>query len=85
MNLRSRVKRLLLTVVISCVSLQSHAEWLEEARDIMGTRVSVELWSEDVPAGRAAIEAVLADMQRIDLMMNPWNPEAKIPRSASHR
>lgn len=57
-----------------------HAEWLQEARDIMGTRVSVELWSEDPALGREAIVEAMEEMQRIDLMMNPWNPQSELSR-----
>ena len=55
------------------------AEWLERVEDgIMGTRISVELWSDDREAGNAAIEAVLAEMRRIDAAMSTYKPSSEV-------
>jgi thiamine biosynthesis lipoprotein len=76
------LRRLLCRCLCLCLFLPAalHAEWLQEARDIMGTRVSVELWSEDPALGREAIVEAMEEMQRIDLMMNPWNPQSELSR-----
>jgi thiamine biosynthesis lipoprotein len=43
------------------------AAWVERVEDgIMGTRITVELWADDPAQGQAAIEAVLAEMRRVD-------------------
>jgi thiamine biosynthesis lipoprotein len=62
-----------------CVS--ARAEWLEQVTDgVMGTRIRVELWSEERAAGEAAIEAVLAEMRRIDLAMSTYKPASEVSR-----
>src|SRR5690606_5777512 len=43
-----------------------------DTRAIMGTAVSVELWADDDAAGRAAIDAVMAEMHRIEAAMSPF-------------
>jgi thiamine biosynthesis lipoprotein len=40
----------------------------------------VELWATDRNAGNAAIEAVLADMRRIDALMSTYKPDSEISR-----
>ncbi|NND67664.1 MAG: FAD:protein FMN transferase [Halioglobus sp.] len=58
----------------------ARAEWLREEREAMGTSITVELWTEDAAAGRAAMAAVFAEFNRLDLMMNPWNPSSELSR-----
>jgi thiamine biosynthesis lipoprotein len=56
----------------------AHADWLTESQNIMGTRCSVELWSDDAARGRAAIASVFADMHRIDRLMSTWKEDTEI-------
>src|SRR5262245_45419461 len=56
----------------------AHAEWLSETQAIMGTRCSVELWSDDKSAGEAAIASVFDDMRRIDRLMSTWKEDTEI-------
>jgi thiamine biosynthesis lipoprotein len=56
------------------------AEWVYREEAIMGTRCAVELWATDRNAGNAAIEAVLADMRRIDALMSTYKPDSEISR-----
>ncbi len=57
----------------------TRAEWIEHVEDgIMGTRITVELWSQDEAAGRAAIEAVLEEMRRIDRSMSTYKPTSEL-------
>ncbi len=56
----------------------AHADWLTESQNIMGTRCSVELWSEDEARGQAAIASVFADMHRIDRLMSTWKEDTEI-------
>jgi len=58
----------LLLVLSTC----ARAEWFSDKRPIMGTAVSVELWSDDEAAAHAAIEAVMQEMVRIDETMSPY-------------
>jgi thiamine biosynthesis lipoprotein len=52
--------------------------WLRRDEAIMGTAISVELWSEDAAAGEAAIDAVMAEMHRIDHLMSPYKPVSEL-------
>jgi len=59
----------------------AQAEWLSRTVDgIMGTRIAVELWSEQRAAGEAAIDAVMADMRRIDAAMSTYKPDSELSR-----
>jgi FAD:protein FMN transferase len=52
--------------------------WQERTEAIMGTRVYVQLWSEDPASGNAAIDAVMAEMHRIDALMSHFKPESQL-------
>ncbi len=44
----------------------------------MGTRIAVELWHDDAAKGEAAIDAVMAEMHRIDELMSHYKPGSQI-------
>src|SRR5690606_787767 len=71
---------LLALVTCICTSAPVHAAWIVREEAIMGTRCAVELWSEDAAAGEAAIEAVLADMRRIDALMSTYKHDSEVSR-----
>jgi len=71
---------LLVPAMAAAYSASVQAEWLYREEAIMGTRCAVELWATDRAAGNAAIEAVLADMRRVDLLMSTYKPESEISR-----
>ena len=50
--------------------------WREEA--IMGTAIRVELWADRASEGEAAIDAVMAEMHRIDHAMSPHKPRSEL-------
>jgi FAD:protein FMN transferase len=54
--------------------------WLRREEAIMGTSISVELWSEDRAAGESAIAAVMGEMHRIDRAMSPHKPDSELSR-----
>ena len=57
----------------------ARAEWIEHVEDgIMGTRIVVELWSEDRAEGEQAVQAVLAEMRRIDAAMSTYKPTSEV-------
>ncbi len=56
----------------------AHAEWISRSEAIMGTRCSVELWSDDRAKGEAAITSVFDDMKRIDRLMSTWKEDTEI-------
>src|SRR5205085_722623 len=51
--------------------------WLRRDEAIMGTAIRVELWSEEAAAGEEAIDAVMAEMHRIDRAMSPFKPASE--------
>jgi len=56
------------------------ADWLHRDQNIMGTRCMVELWAEDAAQGEAAIEAVFADMRRIDEAMSTYKSTSLVSK-----
>jgi thiamine biosynthesis lipoprotein len=67
-------------LIIFCLFLPVHAyaEWYREGRDLMGTRVEVELWSEDEDRARRAIAGVMAAMEDVNARMNPWDESSEL-------
>jgi len=60
---------------------RAHAQgWMRREEAIMGTAIGVELWCENRAQGDAAIEAVLAEMHRIDRAMSPYKPDSELSR-----
>jgi len=55
-------------------------QWLRREEAIMGTAITVELWCADRRAGAAAIDAVMAEMHRIDRTMSPHKPDSELSR-----
>ncbi len=71
----------LVLFVLVCVGAAqcARAEWVKRVTDgIMGTRIIVELWSEDHAAAQSAIDAVLAEMRRIDETMSTYKPASDV-------
>ena len=58
----------------------ARAEWHEREAAIMGTRIAVEVWHEDADRAEAAIDAVIAEMHRIDDLMSHYKPESQLSR-----
>jgi thiamine biosynthesis lipoprotein len=68
----------LLTVLSLAAALPARADWLERTEAIMGTRCYVELWAEDPVQGNDAIDAVMAELRRIDTLMSHYKPESQL-------
>ncbi len=58
--------------------LSVQADWHRESRDLMGTRVSAELWADDPALAERALAAVFAEMDEVNRLMNPWDPESEL-------
>jgi thiamine biosynthesis lipoprotein len=58
----------------------ARAEWHVREAAIMGTRIAVEVWHEDAATATGAIDAVLAEMHRIDALMSHYKPESQLSR-----
>jgi len=54
------------------------ADWMERTEAIMGTRCYVELWADDPLKGNDAIDAVMAELRRIDDLMSHYKPESQL-------
>ncbi|HET7794614.1 MAG TPA: FAD:protein FMN transferase [Rhizobacter sp.] len=52
--------------------------WFSREEAIMGTAVRVELWAESRAVGETAIDAVMAEMHRIDRSMSPHKPDSEL-------
>lgn len=65
------------------------ADWHKQYWDIMGTRVGVELWHDNTVTAQKAIQAVHAEMQRIDKSMSPFIESSELSlvnrEAAQHR
>ena len=62
------------------IAPSAFAEWMHDARPMMGTEVSVFLWSDDPEAGRVTIEAVFQEAARIDRLMSTYKDESEISK-----
>lgn len=58
----------------------AHADWHAREEAIMGTRIAIEAWHEDAAEAERAIEAVIAEMRRIDALMSTYKPESQLSR-----
>jgi FAD:protein FMN transferase len=56
----------------------ARADWMQRTEAIMGTRCYVELWADDPVKGDAAIDAVMAELRRIDDLMSHYKPESQL-------
>jgi thiamine biosynthesis lipoprotein len=78
-----KVRRLtistLLLLALAGAARPGHAEWVNRVTDgIMGTRITVELWSEDRTTADQAIDAVLDEMRHIDESMSTYKPTSEV-------
>jgi thiamine biosynthesis lipoprotein len=71
-------------LLLTALPLPAHAEWRERTDAIMGTRIYVEVWDADAAHGEAAIDAVMAEMRRIDNLMSHYKPESQLSRINAH-
>jgi len=58
--------------------------WLERTEAIMGTRCYVQLWADDPAKGNDAIDAVMAELRRIDNLMSHYKPESQLSQINAH-
>lgn len=66
--------------LLACCAMPAWADWHYRESAIMGTRIAVELWSEDPAAGEGAIDAVLEEMHRVDVLMSHYKPESQLSK-----
>lgn len=56
------------------------AEWRQQQRDIMGTRVSVEFWHGDGEVAASCNARIFAEIERIDALMSTYRDDSEISR-----
>src|SRR5262245_26347481 len=66
--------------VPAAVVAPARGQWFSRDEAIMGTAIHVELWSEDAVLAQRAIDAVMAEMHRIDRLMSPFKSESELSR-----
>ena len=60
--------------------VSARAAWLKREEAIMGTAITVKPWADDDLSGHAAIDAVMAEMHRIDRAMSPHKADSELSR-----
>jgi FAD:protein FMN transferase len=65
-------------LLVSTVAPVARADWMQRTEAIMGTRCYVELWANDSATGDDAINAVMAELRRIDNLMSHYKPESQL-------
>ena len=66
-------------LLLLCAALPAHADWVRRVTDgIMGTRITVELWSDDKQKADQAIDAVLDEMRHVDESMSTYKPTSEL-------
>jgi FAD:protein FMN transferase len=73
------VERAACLAALLSMAAPAHADWVRRVTDgIMGTRITVELWSDDEQKAQAAIDAVLDEMRHIDDSMSTYKPSSEV-------
>lgn len=76
----SRLGLKLAMLVLILPGAPALADWLGETREMMGTEVSVYLWSDDPDVGEEALAAVFDEAARIDRLMSTYKEDSEISR-----
>jgi thiamine biosynthesis lipoprotein len=72
-------RRIVCLSALLCLAVPAHAEWVRRVTDgIMGTRITVELWSDDRGKAEQAIDAVLDELRHIDESMSTYKPTSEV-------
>src|ERR1700753_3312686 len=74
------MRKQLFAAVLALLASPAWAEWKGRNEAIMGTSIYVELWGEHPVKAEAAIDAVMADMRRIDELMSHYKPESQLSK-----
>ncbi len=77
-----RVSRFSSVIVLIAAAIPNVAAsaWVGEAIDLMGTRVSVDLWHADEARGRELVQIVLDEYRRIDEGMSTYKDDSELSR-----
>ena len=75
---RQTLVPLILLAILLCSHTTAHAEWHQQQRDIMGTRVSVELWHDEATAASQCSEKIFTEMRRIEARMSSYKSDSEL-------
>ena len=77
---RPRSALAVLTALLLLTSFPSSAsaDWQRQQRDIMGTRISVELWHAEQGVADGCSARVFAEMDRINLLMSSYLKDSEL-------
>jgi thiamine biosynthesis lipoprotein len=78
--MRHALALVLLLLSPFCATSSAHADWVRREEAIMGTRIYVEAWHDDPARGEQAIDAVMAEMRRINALMSHYLPDSQLSR-----
>jgi thiamine biosynthesis lipoprotein len=59
-------------------SMAASGRWFSRDEAIMGTAIHAELWHHDAQLAERAIDAVMAEMHRIDRLMSPYRSDSEL-------
>lgn len=65
-------------IFLALIENSTQADWLKQQQDIMGTRVSVELWHEDSHLRQDCSKLVFTEIRRIDELMSTYKANSEI-------
>jgi len=71
-------------LVLTLAAPAALADWFSDARPMMGTEVSVHLWSDDPEVGRLALKEVFSEADRIDRLMSTYKDKSEISKINRH-
>ena len=80
MQLSEKYRLLSLCLILLPICNQVHASWYHDQWDIMGTRVSVDLWHIDPAQSKACALKIQNEMFRIDETLSTYKPESELSR-----
>lgn len=67
-----------LILIFSFSSFSASASWLKQQQDIMGTRISVEIWHKDASLSQQCSNKIFTEMHRIDALMSPYKSNSEL-------
>lgn len=74
----------LVLLVAFFVSASATAGWSQQARDVMGTRVSLELWhSQPMVAEQCGLQ-ILDEFERLDRLLSVYRPDSEVSKVNRH-
>lgn len=67
-----------LILILACSAFSANASWLKQQQDIMGTRISVEVWHQDTAVAQQCSAKIFTEMHRIDALMSPYKSNSEL-------